>query len=313
MNRGVVFWRFIWLLPASFFVMVLLSPIFTFNDDIQGAGFIIIRVLLYMALVLVCYFFEMSVRQMAEAEAAQRQAEELAETNKFLDSLSNMKSEYLSNLAHDIRTPLTVLSLNVQKASDILDEGGETKKIQKALKNVSEETSRLIRMANAALDLASMKENKGRMAGLDIALLLSDCTEAHKPFIEKRGNSLTLNIQGRLPPIEGAPDLIVQVISNLLSNANAHTQNGEIAIDASADEEALTIVVRDNGEGVAQGLKHRAFERGISGRGGTGLGLHLCKSIVESHGGIIELNSAQGQGTAVTITLPVYSNRGGKV
>jgi signal transduction histidine kinase len=69
------------------------------------------------------------------------------------------------------------------------------------------------------------------------------------------------------------------------------------------------MAVRDNGEGIPAELLGRVFERGVSGGGDTGLGLSLCKTIAESHGGAISIRSAQGAGTEVTVTLPVFHER----
>jgi signal transduction histidine kinase len=279
-----------------------------------GLGFFIIRVIIYGALLLTCYLLETAVRKVCEAEAAKSESEILAETNRFLDGLYVMKSEYLSNLSHEMKTPLTVLSLNIQRVSRLFCADGDTdkireEKIQKALVSANEEVERLIRMADANLRLASSQESRNRMRKLNIAVLLTNCAEAYKPFLEKQGNALTLNISKLLPPVDGSPDLLIQLTANLLSNANAHTSGGEIIISAETRSGAVIVTVRDNGEGIPDELLHRVFERGVSGGGGTGFGLTLCKTIAESHGGTISLESVRGKGTEVTVALPVYQER----
>jgi signal transduction histidine kinase len=307
MTQAVKFWRLVWILPTMFFITTIISNSIFFSRTIEFS-FVINRLLIYIALTTLCFILDAAIRQMGETEAAKRETEELAERNRFLDSLSQMKSEYLSNLGHEMKTPLTVLSLNIERAAELLARNGDRAKIEKAHTIAGEETDRIIRMAEGALELARTQESRARMETLDIGALITNCAETHRLSLEKRGNTLTLDIQNEMPRIEGTPDLLVQVISNLLSNANAHTENGEIAVEAKAGEGSINIVVRDNGEGIDEEILYSVFKRGVSGRGSTGLGLPLCKTIVESHGGNIELENIEGQGVTVTVTLPVLSD-----
>jgi len=106
------------------------------------------------------------------------------------------------------------------------------------------------------------------------------------------------------------------VIANLLSNANKHTHDGVIELkmedassgDVGSDAQFVCVSVRDTGEGIPIDILPEIFERGISGSGGTGMGLAICKNIIEAHGGTIEVESKQGEGTRVTFTVPVYEN-----
>ena len=307
MARAVTFWRLIWILPAMFFITTIIGNSIFFSGMTE-ISFVVNRILIYIALTTICFILDAAIRQMVEAEAAKRETEELAERNQFLDSLSQMKSEYLSNLVHEIKAPLTVLLLNIERAVELLARNDEKAKIEKAHTIAGEETDRIIRMVDAALELARTQESRTRMVTLDIGALIINCAEAYRPYLEKRGNTLTLGIQSEMPLIEGTPDLLVQVISNLLSNANAHTDNGEIAVEAKAGKGFITIIVRDNGEGIDEEILYRVFERGVSGRDSMGLGLPLSKTIVESHGGGIEIENMEGQGVTVTVTLPVCSD-----
>ena len=87
------------------------------------------------------------------------------------------------------------------------------------------------------------------------------------------------------------------------------TQDGDITLEAFVEKNYITVCIRDTGEGVQPELLPRVFERGVSGKGGKGYGLSICKTIVEAHGGDIEVESEQGKGTAVTFTIPVYSGQ----
>jgi signal transduction histidine kinase len=99
-------------------------------------------------------------------------------------------------------------------------------------------------------------------------------------------------------------------MANLFSNAADCTQDGEVVLEASADRNYITVVIRDTGEGVAPELLPRVFERGVSGKGGKGYGLAISKTIIEAHGGTIEIDNNEGGGAAVTFSIPVYGGQG---
>jgi signal transduction histidine kinase len=99
------------------------------------------------------------------------------------------------------------------------------------------------------------------------------------------------------------------VLANLLSNAADHTQDGHITLAAHLAGKYITVSVTDTGNGIEPEFLPNVFERGVSGRGGTGYGLYICKTVVEAHGGTIEIESEPGKGTAVTFTVPVYGGQ----
>jgi signal transduction histidine kinase len=114
---------------------------------------------------------------------------------------------------------------------------------------------------------------------------------------------LFLDIPESLPIIYGNADMLLQTLSNLLSNACRHTRNGTISIYARSGGGVVTVAVCDDGEGIEAERIPFLFTRGISTRG-TGYGLTICKNAIEAHGGDIRLLSDLGKGTAVTFTIP---------
>ena len=127
--------------------------------------------------------------------------------------------------------------------------------------------------------------------------------------LQKRGNELKTEVADGLT-VFGDTDLLSQVMANLIQNANAHTENGGILLSAVRDGGTIIITVRDNGSGISPELLPRVFERGVSD-GGTGFGLFLCKTVVESHGGRIWIESKPGCGTTAHFALPVYEGQHG--
>jgi signal transduction histidine kinase len=122
-------------------------------------------------------------------------------------------------------------------------------------------------------------------------------------------NRLQIEIAKNLPHVYGQAEQIARVPQNLLENAADATKNGTISLNAFANGEYITVQISDTGEGISPEIFSRVFERGISGKGSKGYGLYMCKTIVEAHGGTIEIASAEGRGTAVTFTIPLYGGQ----
>ena len=238
-----------------------------------------------------------------------RQKERLDEQNHLLEDAGRVKTQFLSNASHEMRTPLTVISVNVQTVIEILEDMGGAVSDPEAgelLQSAQSEIMRLSRMVGAMLTLASMSENTDRQA-LDFSALLQSGAEMLRLHLAKCGNTLDIHIESNLR-VFGDADLLAQVMTNLLQNAGAYTENGVVAVRAVKSGGEIAVEVRDTGAGISPELLPHVFERGVS-TGGTGFGLYLCKTVVESHGGRITIESAPEKGTAVCFTLPAYEGQ----
>lgn len=239
------------------------------------------------------------------------QQKKLDEQNHILERASRAKTEFLSNTSHEMRTPLTVISVNVQTVAEILEDMGEALRDGAAtelLQNAQQEIMRLARMVGGTLTLAAISENTDRQA-LDFSTLLRSSVEMFSLHLQKRGNTLTAEIAGGLT-VFGNADLLAQVMANLLQNAAAYTRKGEVTLRAEKEGHEVLVTVKDTGDGISAELLPHVFERGVS-TGGTGFGLYLCKTVVESHGGRIWIESEPGNGTIVTLALPTYEGQYG--
>lgn len=165
---------------------------------------------------------------------------------------------------------------------------------------------RLSRLVDSTLRLAALQEGGGQKAPLDIGNMLRTTSEAYRSLLEKKGNALILSLPENPLQICGNADQLVQLVSNLLSNAGAHTEQGEIRVSAKQEGEAVSVHITDTGTGIAHELLSRVFERGVTDGGGSGLGLSICRQIACDHGGEIAIDSIQGKGTTVTVTLPLH-------
>lgn len=236
------------------------------------------------------------------------QQKQLAEQNILLGQLNRMKAELFGNISHELKTPLTVISVHTQRAQALLKLGrdGDLDKIGESHALVQDEAMRLSRLVDSALSLSSLQEAGGRKAELDLRSILRTTAEAYRSLLEKKGNALTLSLPENLLPVYGNADQLVQLISNLLSNAGVHTEQGEICVSAEQRGDIAAVIITDTGTGIAPELLFRIFERRVTDGGGSGLGLFICRQIARDHGGEIMVDSLPGVGTTVTMTLPMH-------
>jgi|GEM_PF-5451671 len=246
---------------------------------------------------------------------------------RFARESNIFKSRFLANLGHEMRSPLAAMSANAQLAAELLTAalpdagacGDEiVKEIKGALEAVSHEAERLARMSGAAVTLGAelskdmQRGEKSVFDILDMARLLRTVCEIYRPMIERRGNHIVTDVFGESGEpcdtrVYGNVDELSEVLVNLISNANEHTHQGEIRVTASREAEFLTVTVSDDGDGIEAGVLPGIFKRqprkSICGKTG-GIGLSICREIVEDHKGRIGIESAPGKGTTVFFRLP---------
>ncbi|MDR2166690.1 MAG: sensor histidine kinase [Clostridiales bacterium] len=248
----------------------------------------------------------------SEVNEAKESERRLAEKNLLLDRLNRTKSEFLQDMNHEIRTPLTVIASGIDYVDGQIDENDENmQQTRAALETIRNQTQRIGRMLSGMAALADMGEPGENRKRVNFTKLLENTVEAFRIQLDKHGNSLHVDIAPDLPDIFVEYDRFAQVIVNLMANAAQNLQDGQITVTAHLNNRASFIVVRvkDNGDGIAPEILPRIFERGVSGRGSTGYGLFICKTVVEAHGGSIEIQSEQGAGTTATFTVPVYGGQ----
>gem|GEM_PF-2309567 len=250
-----------------------------------------------------------------EQKVAERTAE-LSEANQELERASRHKSEFLSMVSHEFRTPLT----SVITFTELLLADEHLKPEQREnLQDVLESSQTLLRMINDLLDLSRLDAGKIKLFRdvLGIQDLMRDVARTVHPLTEKKRINLVIEPDAKLPLVYADELRISQVLMNLLSNAIKFTpEGGTIRVTASADAEKVTVTVTDTGIGIADEEQARIFEafrQGQAGRQrpeGSGLGLALARSLVELHGGHIWVESRLGEGSKFAFTLPIWSEQG---
>ena len=227
--------------------------------------------------------------------------------------LDNMRKEFVANVSHELKTPITTIKSYTETLMDYEDI--EEELMCKFLSVIDNECDRMARIVRNLLQLSNMDYNKTvwNMVEYPIEKLIEDsCLKLDLAFKEKN-QKVNIKIEDNIPDIPIDKDGIEQVILNIISNAIKYTpQGGIIDIYARAEEEKVIISIKDNGIGIPDEDKARIFERFYrvdKGRsrelGGTGLGLSIAKQIVEAHGGDLVLKSEYEIGTEVDIILPM--------
>ena len=289
--------------------------LFRIQDDLSEAQtrwIIVWETLLLVFLVLLVVLLIALFRRYRKTEKRAYEAglreRTLMRENEMLDRLSRMKTEFIQNMSHDFRTPLTVISTSVLNAVDVLDFEMDKDEIRESLTLAQSEIMRMSRIVDGALKHAALHGNQQRSESLDLTLLLGKVVKTYQAFLERRDNTLSVSINEELPNVYGNADMLLNVLANLISNSDRYTRNGEIVISAEVPEynkKFVMVTVSDDGAGVNPDVLQNIFKRGMS-EAGTGLGLHICKTAVESYGGTISVESEVGRGTRVAFTVPVY-------
>ncbi len=241
------------------------------------------------------------------------------------------KSAFLANVSHELRTPLTsILGFTriVQKRLDerifphVAEDDGRA---QRALKQVDEnlnivlgEGERLTTLINNVLDLEKIDAGQveWRMEPLSVADVVERGLQATAALVEQAGLTLEQDVPTDLPLINGDKDKLVQVVINLIANAVKFTPTGKITCRATLVDGEVQVSIQDTGVGIAAVDLEAVFEKFkqvgdtlTEKPTGTGLGLPICKEIVERHDGRIWAASVLGQGSTFTFALPVGEKR----
>jgi PAS domain S-box-containing protein len=264
----------------------------------------------------VCLVNDITDRKHAEKER-ERLIAQLQEANEKLQMLDKMKTNFISTVSHELRTPLTTIKAFVELL--LLKQGMPEDQKMKLMNTVNAETDRLARLITDLLDLSRIEAGsmKWQLAPVSMEDIIQSVIESMGVLFENRGLRVTVKFTPDLPSINGDRDRLVQVVTNILSNAVKFTpRDGSIGVSLRQDASWLVLEIADNGIGIpAEHIDlifekfHRSDDLLTASTEGTGLGLTITRQIVEAHRGTIRAASVKGKGSTFTLTLPVAGVR----
>ena len=236
-------------------------------------------------------------------------------------ALARQKTDFVSNVSHELKTPLT----SIRMFSELLSEGKVTSDTQRKqfLQIITGETARLTRLINNVLDFARMErgEREYKLVRCDWRNVVRDTVELYRPQLEANGFKVNVQLPERPMEVNGDCDALAQVLVNLISNAEKYAASGkELIVEMrQGDEQAgssrfIHVRVLDRGPGVPRGSEEKVFEQFYrahdslsSGIQGSGLGLTLARQIARAHGGDVRYEPRAGGGSCFVVTLPAVA------
>jgi signal transduction histidine kinase/CheY-like chemotaxis protein len=260
-----------------------------------------------------------NARLFEEARQARKQAEEA----------DAAKSSFLSTVSHELRTPLTsvlgfakIIRRHLEERLLPLIPAGD-RKVDQAKQQILEnlgvvvaEGQRLTQFIDDVLDLAKIEAGKftWNMETLSLSELIDRAVAATTSLFEGKPVQLVKEVEADLPAITGDKDRLIQVVINLISNAAKFTPSGSVIVAASESGGEITVSVTDSGIGIAPADHQKVFEKFkqvgdtlTDKPRGTGLGLPICREIVEHHGGRIWVESELGRGSTFSFKIPAQT------
>ena len=253
-------------------------------------------------------------RDMTERRLAEEKLQELYQQEKELrqqlEDEMKRRVEFTRALAHELKTPLTPMLISSQALISKLNDElllSFARNINRGALNLNSRIDELLDLAKGEIGMLQLKAEP-----LDILHLLHEVIEYVSPVALNRGQTLVAEMPISLPSVKADKVRLRQVVLNLLNNALKYTQErGKITLRAGQKEDKLVIEVEDNGPGIDEKEQDRLFEPyhlmevGEERLSGLGLGLALCKTLVELHGGNIWVRSQVGKGSVFTFSIPL--------
>lgn len=225
-------------------------------------------------------------------------------------AFERLRSEFVLRASHELRTPVTGMLMAFSLLQERVQFATESREAD-LLSTVDEEMQRLLRLINDLLNFSRYQNGLQTLELSNCALepLLLQTQQRFSAQAAELQISLACEVHGELPDVQIDALQIERVLDNLIGNALRHSHpGGQIRLQARQQDDRVVLSVADNGEGIAYRQQTRIFEPFVQvsrKKGGAGLGLALCKEIVQLHGGQIGVHSRAGQGAQFYVTLPV--------
>ncbi len=226
--------------------------------------------------------------------------------------LARIKSSFVSNVSHELKTPIALIRLAVETLE--MHRVSSPEQTEKFVRLIGRETRRLNQLVDNILDFARLEAGQRvfKFTDVDLGEVVHETLDSYRLRLEDQGFILTVDVPEHLPPIRGESNAIAQCLLNLLDNAIKYSRTRkEIRVSATVQESEISIAVSDRGIGISPRDQRRVFEKFVRLETGlvhdvkgAGLGLSLVDQIVRAHGGRVEVSSALGEGSTFTLVFP---------
>ncbi|MDQ3722055.1 MAG: ATP-binding protein, partial [Actinomycetota bacterium] len=226
--------------------------------------------------------------------------------------LEQAKSDFVATASHELRSPLTSIKGFIELL-ETTDNENLTERQREFIRIALQSTDRLVELVNDLLDIARIEAGQFEIhpRSVDLRDTIEEVAALMAPRVQAKRQRLDVQIYDPRPPALADPARVRQIVTNLVTNAHVYTpEEGTLTLRLSGDREATTITVADTGPGIPPEEVRRLFDRFFRGATdgrkspGTGLGLAIVKSLVDLHGGAIDVQSTLGRGTTFTVRLP---------
>ena len=237
----------------------------------------------------------------------QRQEAELIASrsrSEMLEKMNQLNMDFLHKVAHELKTPLTVISGYAQLTGMQLAADRITDEAPANLQTIQREAQRLANMVTRLMEYSYGHRNELTFGPVAVEELLESVGAIAVPMCVKNNNTMHVLPCGPWR-VHGNFEMLLQIFINLVVNASKNTQNGQITISAGDFGQGNCVLFRvaDTGCGIDPALLPHIFEQGVSGGGGSGLGLTICREAVEAHGGEIWVERTGTEGTTMAFTV----------
>ena len=241
---------------------------------------------------------------------------QIERANEELRSLDKMKDTMIRDVTHELKSPVAQVQMAIDLWTSEVNKGEVDKEKEKKLQKIFRDNiQRLKRTIQSILDLSVLESGrvKYKKDRLDLQEIIHQVTEGLKLLASKKNLTLTAKANDKLPVVLGDKQEITRVISNLIDNAIKYSTVGEIIVSVVARYREIEVAVKDTGIGIStpKGHYNKLFDRFFQEKArsdGAGVGLAICKKIIEAHGGRIWAESeGKGKGSTFKFNLPLNS------
>jgi PAS domain S-box-containing protein len=247
-----------------------------------------------------------------------REAEEERDRQlRAVEQAVRAREEVIALVSHDLRNPVATVLLSASALLETAPEGAFSRGEREQLEAISACAGEMNRLIEDLLDVTRIDAGglPLSVSSWAVPLILQDAIALARALARERGVALGADVQADLPAVAVDRGRVMQVLSNLVGNAIRFSpEGGAVTLRAGIEEGRVAVHVSDQGPGIPEEhlpfLFDRFWQGGGSRRGSVGLGLAICRGIVEGHGGAIRVSSRAGEGSTFTFTLPVANGDG---